>query len=423
MRLDLGLVLGVFLELLIMIYYANTTLYPRKNYLISTLIAIAGYALLFVFAMFGFTVFNAILTFIIIFLVLFLGYKISISGAAFLGVVFDILALLGEALMAFLIGTTFDFNDVLALSPEKSMLVTIGGKAIYFIGILIVKGIEKDKNNYSEKSFLALIIIPIVTAISIWLVLGLDIDKRVFIILCVIFIFANIMTFVLNEYIISKNNRIRDLEIENSKNHLELEEYKHLNINYEENRLFRHDLKEHLAVLKSLLSEDSDKAIEYMQKIEDISNRTKLEKYSDNPILNMLLIQKTRECKEKGIVLTIRSTNPYTNFLYDVDIIAIFSNLINNAIEACSDSTEKNIFFDLSTGNETFIVIKVENSCEKEPIVSEGILKTRKGDSQNHGIGMRSITNALNKYNGHIDWKYDRENKMFKTTILLKAQR
>lgn len=422
MRLDLGLVLGVFLELLIMIYYANTTLYPKKNYFVSSGIAVVGYIFMFIVAMFSKIILNNVVSFIINSLIFICGYKIRLSSAVFRSILMGILVFIGETLIMFLLGLTFNINDTLYITPERSLLVTIGGKIIYFIGILILKSIEKGKNRGSDQSLLILMVVPIITLIFVWVFVGTTLNKWIFIMLSMVAVFANIMTFALNEYIISKNNRIRNLEIENSKNQLELEEYKHLNINYEENRLFRHDLKEHLAVLKSLISEDSDKAIEYMQKIEDISSRTKIEKYSDNPILNMLLIQKARECRKKEIALNIKSTNPYINFLDDVDIIAIFSNLINNAIEASSNSTEKNIFFDLSTGNETFIVIRVENSCETEPIVSDGILKTRKGDSQNHGIGIRSVKNALDKYNGHIDWNYDKESRMFKTTILLKAQ-
>lgn len=109
-------------------------------------------------------------------------------------------------------------NDILNLSVEESLIVTIGGKSIYFIGILIMKSIERGRKNQSEKSFLILILIPLVTAVSFWLVLGLNVDKRVFVILSIIAVFANIMAFSLNEFIIAKNNHIRNLEIENSKN-------------------------------------------------------------------------------------------------------------------------------------------------------------------------------------------------------------
>ena len=63
-----------------------------------------------------------------------------------------------------------------------------------------------------------------------------------------------------------------------------------------------------------------------------------------------------------------------------MDTVAIFSNLINNAIEACSNSARKDIFIDLYTVNNAFSVIKVENYADKEPIVVEGMLRSGKDE-------------------------------------------
>ena len=41
----------------------------------------------------------------------------------------------------------------------------------------------------------------------------------------------------------------------------------------------------------------------------------KIEKYSDNDILNILLIRKKKECEENGIKLNITSTNPKLDFI------------------------------------------------------------------------------------------------------------
>lgn len=101
MRLDLGLVLGVFLELLIMIYYANTTLYPRKNYFRSILITIIGYVFIFIVAIFGNAILNTLITLTVNCLILFLGYQVNISGALFRSVIMAILVFLGETLIMF----------------------------------------------------------------------------------------------------------------------------------------------------------------------------------------------------------------------------------------------------------------------------------------------------------------------------------
>lgn len=42
MRIDAGLISGVMLEFVIMLYYANTTLKPKRNYYISAAIGFCG---------------------------------------------------------------------------------------------------------------------------------------------------------------------------------------------------------------------------------------------------------------------------------------------------------------------------------------------------------------------------------------------
>ena len=178
-----------------------------------------------------------------------------------------------------------------------------------------------------------------------------------------------------------------------------------------------HDFREHLNVLKTLISEDIQKAQEYVGKIEKECEDSKIEKYSDNNILNILLIRKKKECEENGIKLNITSTNPKLDFIDGMDTVAIFSNLINNAIEACSNSARKDIFIDLYTVNNAFSVIKVENYADKEPIVVEGMLRSGKDDGNSHGIGIKSINNSLSKYDGKMSWSYNKAKGMFRTVI------
>ena len=95
----------------------------------------------------------------------------------------------------------------------------------------------------------------------------------------------------------------------------------------------------------------------------------------------------------------------------DMDIVTIFSNLINNAMESCAHSSEKKIYLNIHTEN--------QNTSDIEPIVINGRLKTHKDNAKLHGIGMNSISRALSAYNGSLDWKYNKEQKIFSTTIII----
>ena len=52
-------------------------------------------------------------------------------------------------------------------------------------------------------------------------------------------------------------------------------------------------------------------------------------------------------------------------------------------------------------------------------IIINGRLKTHKDNAKLHGIGMNSISRALSAYNGSLDWKYNKEQKIFSTTIII----
>ena len=417
MRIDAGLIIGIALEFVIMLYFANSTLQPKKNYYMSSAICFIGYLIIFGVSIFNMFIFNIISFTIIDFLIFILGYRINYKTALFQTFMMTLFMFLGELLMLFILKLGLDTESMVAATVQQSMLITIGGKLIYFLAVFVMKKVYKKRNISSEKSSLILAIMPIITVLCIVMVYPLTLDRRVFTAIYIGAISVNFITITVNELVISKNRKIRMLENENYKNSVELEEYKTIKEKYEHSRIMNHDFREHLNILKTLISEDIQKAQEYVGTVEKECEDSKIEKYSDNDILNILLIRKKKECEENGIKLNITSTNPKLDFIDGMDTVAIFSNLINNAIEACSDSARKDIFIDLYTVNNAFSVIKVENYADKEPIVVEGMLRSGKDDGNSHGIGIKSINNSLSKYDGKMSWSYDKAKGMFRTVI------
>lgn len=393
----------------------------EKNYYISSVITFIGYAILFVFALFNRMMINVGGFLVVNFLIFIIGYKINIKTAMMRVVWVTLFMFVGETIVTYILRIGFDVKNLLDITPQQSILITIGGKLIYLTEIYIVRKIVKRKELSLESASMLLVIMPIVTVGCILMIYPLNLDNRVFISIYIVAITLNFVTFGVNELMLSKNRKIKILEDENYKNHIELEEYKTLNEKYEHSRIMNHDFREHLNVLKTLISEDIQKAQEYVGKIEKECEDSKIEKYSDNNILNILLIRKKKECEENGIKLNITSTNPKLDFIDGMDTVAIFSNLINNAIEACSDSARKDIFIDLYTVNNAFSVIKVENYADKEPIVVEGMLRSCKSDGNSHGIGIKSINNSLSKYGGKMSWSYDKAKNIFRTVVSINA--
>lgn len=83
MRIDAGLIIGIALEFVIMLYFANSTLQPKKNYYMSSAICFIGYLIIFGVSIFNMFIFNIISFTIIDFLIFILGYRINYKTALF----------------------------------------------------------------------------------------------------------------------------------------------------------------------------------------------------------------------------------------------------------------------------------------------------------------------------------------------------
>lgn len=202
-----------------------------------------------------------------------------------------------------------------------------------------------------------------------------------------------------------------------------MEEYSLMKDKYEKITIFRHDFKEHISILSGLISKDDEKAHRYINSILNEEKNDFYVKYTDNPMLNVLLTKKMSECNKLDIEFIINPICANMQIFNDLDIVSIFSNLINNAIESCCRSETKRIILNINTVNNNFIIIKIENTSDAEPFVLDGKLLTRKSDKESHGIGMNSIRRAIKKYNASLNWSYSSKEKLFTTTISIQTDR
>ena len=129
-----------------------------------------------------------------------------------------------------------------------------------------------------------------------------------------------------------------------------------------------------------------------------------------------------KECNIEAIEFQIYIQDIDISFISEADIVAIFANLLDNAIESCKLSENKKIFLSIYDMNSAFVVIRVDNSADSEPSVEDGRLLTQKKDKAAHGIGVLSIKQALKNYDGKIRWSYDNDKRVFNTTIIINYQ-
>lgn len=133
-----------------------------------------------------------------------------------------------------------------------------------------------------------------------------------------------------------------------------------------------------------------------------------------NTLLDIILFEKNKECLKNEIEFNTLIDFRECDFMEMIDISSIFSNLIDNAIEACAkiDEDQKRYITLRTTSIKGYFVIRCENSKSKNihsSKDSKGRFITSKKDKFYHGIGIESIKSSINKYGGDIRIKEEEE--------------
>ena len=143
--------------------------------------------------------------------------------------------------------------------------------------------------------------------------------------------------------------------------------------------------------------------------------------HSGNHTLDVIVDKYVTECNINGLNFEFDIKNNNLSMIEPYDMVTILGNLLDNALEAAKNSAQKIVSFETDYRN-NFSIIIVSNSCDTNPISDGKTLPvTTKGNKQLHGFGLKSVRNALKKYNGDISFDYDNREKVFVVTVMVDA--
>lgn len=198
----------------------------------------------------------------------------------------------------------------------------------------------------------------------------------------------------------------------------ETENYAMLESSYAEIRAIKHDLKNQVQVLNSLIqSEDFPQAQEYIGQMYSTVETATSVCYTGNSSLDAVINLKGALAKSKHIrYLTKISVTAITADA--LSLCRILGNALDNAIEASERvSADDRFVFLTITQAEGKLLIEVVNSS---PEVDTANLATTKPDKKQHGIGLHSIEAAAKNMGGFVSCFYD--DGMFSLRIVLPVE-
>lgn len=410
---DICFGIGTVIECFLMILFVNTTYTLKTHPVVCVILVIAGYIAVQLSGIPG----NAAVFYVVFTIVntAVLGVCCRLSAVKVIlhGLIISALLAASELIVVF---SERDMSFAVIFGHSVKFLVK--SRMIYALGLVVFRSLTAEIR-VSDSSYSPFNITVHALSAAIAVITFEDLFRnRVYIIIYLMLIVINIASFAAWEIIVLRAREMQKVINENEKHYAELESYKLIYEKYESTRIMRHDIKEQLDTLKEMINDGSGEAKKFAGKLESLGRELYYTEYTDNKVLNILLNRKIKECHEKGIELYISSGGAKVGFIPELDTVAIFSNIINNAMESCARSEEKNIFIDFSTLNDAFAVVKIENNCDEPPQTFNGSLITQKRDGMLHGVGMKSVENSLKSCGGKISWSYDKERRFFRTVIM-----
>ncbi len=290
-------------------------------------------------------------------------------------------------------------------------------KLILFVELNIINQFkERDAALVNRKTVLSLIIIAVSSIVSVYFiamyVYNTDniITGSAALGVTIIIVLSFICTFgVFDSVIASQREKFR-LKEEKDYYFNMVNSFKQQREYQEEIRRLNHDMKNILlSIMGAIDKTDNKKAEEIINEcIEKISGD-----YEYGCDTLSILINSKKNTSEKHDILfdyqaVIRSIE-----IDETDLCILLGNMLDNAIEACCNvNGERRIEFKIRS-LENILYISCRNTCTDDKLN----LETQKPDRPNHGIGIKSMTDIVDKYGGNIH--FECSNGFFACEIIL----
>lgn len=390
---------------------------------------ILGYSLLFALSQFKNVLINTVAFLFVNLILLFSNFAckklIGIIQVAFLTVVMGGTEVLAGNLMSCLShdfkAYQYDISVMIPLSVLSCLLY-------FFVMQIIAKLIKPAKDGTDTSTVFLLSILPVVSVLITMTITYISITTQIkpivgilMAISVIALLMVNILVTVVYNHIQNMYNDRLELELIAQKAEINTENYKILENQYESQRVLIHDIRGHMQVMRGLLeSKNYDELENYLLDMEQDPALQKIARLCDNTVLNVILVHHASICKSLGIDVDFDIRQHSVDFISAHDITAIFDNLLTNAEEAAKNTSEKYIKLSATQQGETGVLITVINSCNSAPDMDEdGNIKTKKKDKEHHGVGLKSVKQALRQYQGVLRVYYSEAEHRFHCVIRL----
>ncbi len=319
------------------------------------------------------------------------------KGAPLRGVIAVIFAIAVEMEISWL----FYRQGVQQVTDARIQVICYLGMATVQCSLFILRECRKNKQGSKRQLIVALEVRSVENLVWLGLCVRGGLFNSDYIIMTTWFVFTIFMcylVFFILAYQMEERTAMEkraDIHVNSYEYYLHMEE-EHLQI-----RKMYHEMKNQLMILENDTDMVNGTNAEQIKLFGEKLDSLEQFYHTGFPALDILLFDGRMKAESRGIEFEAVISEGCLSFMKEEDVNVIFSNAIINAIEACDKISEGHKYIRIKAGknlDDTLIYVKNTVDTERE----KGSLKTGKKNKRLHGIGMTSIQECAERYNGYV---------------------
>ncbi|MBQ3527410.1 MAG: GHKL domain-containing protein [Clostridia bacterium] len=290
----------------------------------------------------------------------------------------------------------------------RILYLVIAKLMLFFVYDLILVLFKRDKSIETTNAIMTLIltfstIFSLSAIMKIVSVVETDIIDIPVLLLAFSMITINIVLYLFIYKIQKLQKSKYELELINEQVAHEAEVIKETKKQYDELQKVRHDFNNTVNVIRTLNTEGKGSEIEeYIQEYLKSQTVSKTMIKTGNSFVDAVINSKLSEAQQDGIKVSISAISDLKSE-HNIDLCSLIGNLLDNAVRASKESSQKVIKLDIRREGES-VVIAVKNTIDSSVLDKNPALVSDKSDKKNHGYGTKIIREIAKKHSGFADF-------------------